>query len=174
MTKQIVKNKNIYFLKKKLIQNILDNISYKHIKDIIHDEDYDGEYFDVEIKDVECDRVGYCKTQFKFEMNDKTFVVSIEYSGSSTYALMIMELEAEEDESEESDEDDYNYLCPNRHWGGQYGCDLCGDHHQTIKDSDNQEMEKEWLNNSNKYRYKLHKKWLEEKAEAKEDKKDEE
>ena len=37
----------------------------------------------------------------------------------------------------------------------------CYDDH--VKDIDNQEMEKEWLNSKNQYYYKLHKKWLQDK-----------
>ena len=67
--------------------------------------------------------------------------------------------------------DEWEYLCPNLHWGGQYGCDLCGcdlcfngcDLCSNVKDIDNNNMRKEWLNKCNKYCYKLHKKWLEEK-----------
>ena len=67
--------------------------------------------------------------------------------------------------------DEWEYLCPNLHWGGQYGCDLCGcdlcfngcDLYSNVKDIDNNNMRKEWLNKCNKYCYKLHKKWLEEK-----------
>lgn len=55
---------------------------------------------------------------------------------------------------EEEEDDDWEHLCPNLHWGGMYGCDLCG----------GMEMKKEWLNKCNKYCYKLHKKWLEEKS----------
>lgn len=67
----------------------------------------------------------------------------------------------EDDEESDDEDDDWKYLCPNLHWGGQYGCDLCCDHY--VKDIDNQEMEKEWLNSKNKYCYKLHKKWLQDK-----------
>ena len=67
--------------------------------------------------------------------------------------------EEEEEDSDFEDDDDWKSLCPNLHWGGQYGCDLC----DNVKDIDNQEMMKEWLNKNNKYCYKLHKKWLEDK-----------
>jgi len=67
--------------------------------------------------------------------------------------------EEEDEDSDFEDDDDWKSLCPNLHWGGQYGCDLCNN----VKDIDNQEMIKEWLNKNNKYCYKLHKKWLEDK-----------
>ena len=73
--------------------------------------------------------------------------------------------EEEEEDSDFEDDDDWKYLCPNLHWGGQYGCDLC----DNVKDIDNQEMLKEWLNKNNKYCYKLHKKWLEDKKEEEEE-----
>ena len=82
------------------------------------------------------------------------------------------EEEEEEEEEEESDydeEDDWKYLCPNLHWGGQYGCDLCCN----CKDTENEEMKKEWLKPNGKYCYKLHKKWLEEKRKKNEDDEDE-
>jgi hypothetical protein len=77
----------------------------------------------------------------------------------------------ESEEEEEEEDYDWEYLCPNLHWGGQYGCDLCGcdlcfngcDLCSNVKDIDNNNMRKEWLNKCNKYCYKLHKKWLEEK-----------
>ena len=74
------------------------------------------------------------------------------------YSLEDEDEDEDEDEEEEEEEenDDWKYLCPNLHWGGQYGCDLCNE----VDDIDNDNMEKEWLNNCNKYCYKLHKKWL--------------
>ena len=162
--------------------DLFDNISYKYIKDIINDDD---DEIDVEIEDLPCDRIAYCKTQFKFSIpqliderfgekyyKDATFNVVKEYNGSSPFAYMMLELDEESEESEESsdgdcevckddddDDDDWKYLCPNNHWGGQYGCDLCLDG-ENVKDKDNGNMEKAWLNKSNKYCYKLHKKWL--------------
>jgi hypothetical protein len=46
--------------------DLFDNISYKYIKDIINNDDDDIE---VEIEDLECDRVAWCKTRFTFELN---------------------------------------------------------------------------------------------------------
>jgi hypothetical protein len=68
------------------------------------------------------------------------------------------EEEEDEEDDEEEEEDDWKYLCPNQHWGGQYGCDLCFD--EFVPDIKNTNMEKEWLNNCDKYCYKLHKKWF--------------
>lgn len=159
--------------------DLFDNIPYKYIKNIINRDDDDIE---VEIEDLECDTIGYCKTRFTFKLNinvsggcmpimvDKKFVVDIEYNGSSCFGMLMSDLieddeeEEEQEEEEESDaeDDDWKYLCPNLHWGGQYGCDLCC-YDDYIKDTDNQEMEAEWLNSKGRYCYKLHKKWLQDK-----------
>ena len=161
--------------------DLFDNISYKYIKDIINEDDYDIE---VEIERLDCDRVAWCKTQFTFiipQLIDerfgekyykyKKFVVENEYNSSSAFALMMLELyEDDEEEEEEEEEDDWKYLCPNGHWGGQYGCDLCCD----VPDIKNAEMEKEWLNKCNKYCYKLHKKWLNKKTDTEDSSTDEE
>ena len=153
--------------------DLFDDIPYKYIKNII-EEDGD-EMMDVDIEDLDCDRIAYCKTCFTFEISQgktytwdtedtyKKFVVEKEYNNSSAYALLMCNLhvEDEEDEEDSDDDEDWKYLCPNLHWGGQYGCDLCC--HPRVKDIDNQEMEKEWLNKNNKYCYKLHKKWIQNK-----------
>ncbi len=43
--------------------DLLDDVPYKIIKIMINedDEDNDDETYNVEITDLECDRVGYCK-----------------------------------------------------------------------------------------------------------------
>ena len=164
--------------------DLFDNISYKYIKNIIKHDDDDIE---VEIERLDCDRVAYCRTRFTFKISQgkvyvwdtedtyKEFVVEKEYNNSSAYALMMLELYEESDEEDDEDtddedsdfedDDDWKYLCPNLHWGGEYGCDLCHD----VKDVDNQEMMKEWLNKNNKQCYKLHKKWLEDKKDKEEE-----
>ena len=105
--------------------NLFDNIPYKYLKDIIHyDDDYD---FEVEIEDMPCDRVAWCKTKFTFDLRidisqgslpiyvNKTYTVEIEYNNSSSIALTLMELvlleqerneESEEDTDEDTDEDE--------------------------------------------------------------------
>jgi hypothetical protein len=95
--------------------NLFDNISYKYIKDIIDEDDND---FEVEIEDLDCDRIAYCKTRFKFEINidvsggcmpmmvDRKFVVEKEYNSSSAYALMMLELQEEDEEEEEEEEEE--------------------------------------------------------------------
>ena len=95
--------------------DLFDNISYKYIKDIIKHDDDDIE---VEIEDLECDRVAWCNTRFTFKLNidvsggsmpiivEKEYVVEKEYNNSSPYALMMIELyEEEEEEEEEEDEE---------------------------------------------------------------------
>lgn len=90
--------------------DLFDDIPYKHIKDTIKDEDYDLE---VEITDLECDRVAWCKTKFEFELKinisggslplyvDKKFEVIKEYNNSSPMALFMLDLQLEVEESEE-------------------------------------------------------------------------
>jgi|TARA_E500000318_G_scaffold19533_1_gene20302 hypothetical protein len=97
--------------------DLFDDIKYKYIKDIIEDDD---DEFVVEIEDLDCDRDGWCKTQFTFELTidvsggccplivDKKFVVEKEYDNSSAYALMMLKLideDEDEDESENENED---------------------------------------------------------------------
>ena len=86
--------------------DLLDDIPYKCIKKMIHedDEDNDDETYDVEITDLECDRVGYCKTQFKLTLPvnisqgtlplyvKKTFTSVKEYNNSSGIALTLSDL----------------------------------------------------------------------------------
>ncbi|NVM20138.1 MAG: hypothetical protein HWN80_20750, partial [Candidatus Lokiarchaeota archaeon] len=62
--------------------------------------------------DLECDRVAWCKTRFKFEIDLSSgngilkVNVEKEYNNSSAYALMMLELyEEEEEEEEEEDEE---------------------------------------------------------------------
>tara|TARA_R110000823_G_scaffold36930_9_gene100539 strand:+ start:1441 stop:1770 length:330 start_codon:yes stop_codon:yes gene_type:complete len=94
--------------------DLFDNISYKYIKNIINNDDEDIE---VEIEDLECDRIAYCKTQFIFIIpqlyderfgekyyKDAKFVVKKEYNTSSPYAIMMLELEDEDEDEEEEDE----------------------------------------------------------------------
>jgi hypothetical protein len=83
--------------------DLLDDVPYKIIK-IMIDEGDDEDTYDVEITDLECDRVGYCKTQFKLTLPvnisqgtlplyvDKTFTSVIEYNTSSGIALTILDL----------------------------------------------------------------------------------
>lgn len=95
---------------------LFDNIFYKHIKNIINRNDWDE--MEVEIEDLECDKDCYCKVRFTFElsidvsggclpiMNDKKFVITKEYNGSSAYALMMSDLQDERyDESSDEEED---------------------------------------------------------------------
>ena len=99
--------------------DLFDDIEYKYIKNIIKHDDDD---IRVEIEDVDCDGLGWCKTRFTFELNidvssdfmpkrvmvDKEFVVEKEYNGSSIFALTLRNLDdGEEEEEEEEDEEDF-------------------------------------------------------------------
>ena len=89
--------------------DLLDDIPYKYIKKLINEDDDD--YYDVEIMDLESERVAYCRTQFKISLKidisqgsspiyvDKTFTVLKEYNNSSGIALTMLDL-YEEDEEE--------------------------------------------------------------------------
>ena len=79
---------------------LFDNIHYKYIKNIIHDE---ANVIEVEIEDLPCDRELYCKTQFKFintqcvgrtmEKNyykDRKFAVVKEYNISCPYHRLVL------------------------------------------------------------------------------------
>ena len=97
--------------------DLFDDIEYKYIKNIIKHDDDD---IRVEIEDLDCDGLGWCKTRFTFELNinvsggsmpimvDKEFVVEQEYNGSSIFALTLRNLDdGEEEEEEEEDEEDF-------------------------------------------------------------------
>ena len=90
--------------------DLLDDIPYKYIKKMIHEDDDD--YYDVEIMDLESERVAYCRTQFKISLNvdisqgsspiyvDKTFTVLKEYNNSSGIALTMLDLYEEDSDDE--------------------------------------------------------------------------
>ena len=84
--------------------DLFDDIEYKYIKDIINEDVGDIE---VEIEDLDCDRIAYCKTRFKFEIDlgagSGILKVDLakEYNTSSPYAIMMLELEEEEEEEDE-------------------------------------------------------------------------
>jgi hypothetical protein len=89
--------------------DLLDDIPYKYIKKMIHEDDED--YYGVEIIDLDCERIAYCRTQFKLSLKidisqgslpiyvDKTFTIVKEYNSSSGIALTMLDL-YEEDEEE--------------------------------------------------------------------------
>ena len=107
--------------------DLFDDIPFKYVKSIVtffnknEDEWFDFD-FEVEIEDVECDRVAWCATKFTFDLKinvsegamplwvTKTFVVVKEYNGSSAMAMYIGEHlfneEEETDEDEDEDEDE--------------------------------------------------------------------
>jgi hypothetical protein len=83
--------------------DLLDDVPYKIVK-IMIDEGDDEDTYDVEITDLESDRVGYCKTRFKLTLPvnisegtlplyvDKTFTSVIEYNNSSGIAMTLSDL----------------------------------------------------------------------------------
>ena len=92
---------------------LFDDIPYKYIKKII---DCNDEVIDVEIEDLDCDILGYCKKRFTIELSvdvsrgrmpimvDKKFVVEKEYNGSSCFALIMCNLYQESDDDDDDDE----------------------------------------------------------------------
>jgi len=90
--------------------DLLDDIPYKYIKKLINEDDDD--YYDVEITDLKCDRIAYCRTQFKISLNvdisqgslpiyvDKTFIIIKEYNNSSGIALTMLDLYEEDSDDE--------------------------------------------------------------------------
>ena len=90
--------------------DLLDDIPYKYIKKMIHEDDDD--YYDVEIMDLESERVAYCRTQFKLSLKidisqgslpiyvNKTFTIVKEYNNSSGVALTMLDLYEEDSEDE--------------------------------------------------------------------------
>ena len=106
--------------------DLFDDIPFKYVKSIVNQnknkEDWIEFDFQVEIEDVEGDRVAWCATKFTFDLEinvsngslplwvTKTFVVIKEYNGSSPMAMYIGENLYEEydddDEEDEEDEDD--------------------------------------------------------------------
>jgi len=90
--------------------DLLDDIPYKCIKKMIHEDDDD--YYDVEIMDLESERVAYCRTQFKISLKidisqgsspiyvDKTFTIVKEYNNSSGIALTMLDLYEEDSDDE--------------------------------------------------------------------------
>jgi hypothetical protein len=88
--------------------DLFDDIPYKYIKDIINDDD---DCIDVELEEVECDRIAYCKTKFTFkiDLGSGNGILNVnferEYNTSSPFALMMLELEEEEEEEDEEEEE---------------------------------------------------------------------
>ena len=94
-----------------LYLDLLDDIPYKYIKKMIHEDDEDD--YDVEIMDLESERVAYCRTQFKLSLKidisqgslpiyvNKTFTIVKEYNNSSGLALTMLDLYEEDSDSDE-------------------------------------------------------------------------
>jgi len=100
--------------------DLFDDIPFKYVKSIVNqnktEEDWIEFEFQVEIEDVECNRLAWCATKFTFDLevettngsiHNKTFVVIKEYNTSSPMAMYIVEnLYEEDDEDDEEDEDE--------------------------------------------------------------------
>ena len=94
--------------------DLLDDIPYKYIKNMIHEDDEDD--YEVEITDLDCERVAYCRTQFKLTLKidisqgslpiyvDKTFTLLKEYNNSSGIALTMLDLYDSDSDSDSDDE----------------------------------------------------------------------
>ena len=94
--------------------DLLDDIPYKYIKNMINEDDDEDDY-EVEITDLECDRIAYCRTQFKLTLNvdisqgslpiyvDKTFTLLKEYNNSSGIALTMLDLYDSDSDSDDSE-----------------------------------------------------------------------
>ena len=92
--------------------DLLDDIPYKYIKKMIHEDDDEIDY-DVEITDLDCERIAYCKTQFKLTLRidisqgslpiyvNKTFTIVKEYNNSSGIALTMLDLYEEDSDSDD-------------------------------------------------------------------------
>ena len=84
--------------------DLFDEIPYKDIKEFIHNDDFDDDYF-VEIEHLDCERIAWCDTKITFTITindiEKTFEKVLHYNNSSPFALAIMELEQEQDEEED-------------------------------------------------------------------------
>ena len=91
--------------------DLLDDIPYKYIKNMIHEDDEDD--YEVEITDLDCERIAYCKTQFKLSLKidisqgslpiyvNKTFTIVKEYNNSSGIALTMLDLYEEDSDSDD-------------------------------------------------------------------------
>ena len=111
---------NCISIEKALYFDLFDDIPYKWLKEVIDPsidrEEYD---FEVEIEDLPCNREAFCKVKFTFELRmvddvrfgithykTKTFTKTIEYNGSSAFALTLCGMTSYDDTEEEEEEED--------------------------------------------------------------------
>jgi len=136
--------------------DLFDDIPYKYIKNIIKDEYYELE---VEITDLECDRVAWCKTKFEFELeinisqgslplyNNKKFSKVIEYNTSSPMMLFMLDLQIkdEEESSEEEDEEKVQmcWTCDEKEATHKVFRDALGEYEHTCDKCFKEEYEEE-------------------------------
>ena len=94
---------------------LFDDIPYKYLKDCYANDDIDknDEELDIEITELPCDRIAYCKTQIVFEIRfiddirfGETYYKTLKYSKTFEYsncggiALKLGEITENDDESE--------------------------------------------------------------------------
>ena len=149
-TKMETKIQNWTIGKMKLL-GLFDDIPHKYVKEFI---DW-GKYTEIEVEIIDLDeelseeerRKGMCKRKFSFEPVYTKLETTLTYNtfGKTGYLIEY-----------EEDGDDL-HMCPIGHWGGEDECELCC---YDVKDIDNDNMKKEWLDKNNNYCYRLHKKWL--------------
>lgn len=111
---------NVISINQALYFDLFDDISYKWLKLVLDPaldrEEYD---FEVEIEDLPCDRLAFCKIKFTFELQieederlgekyykTKKFSKTIEYNGSSAFALTLCGMVADNDSEEEEEEEE--------------------------------------------------------------------
>ena len=150
---------------------------YIQVINVSSNEDIEIEYVDANMEDVKGiysltssgreyigDEIRYLEDDDEFKIYNQGINI---HNDSDTEEDSDSDTEEEEDEEEEDEGNTEAYMscCVNLHYQGQFGCDLCCDK----KDKDNTEMLKEWLDKNNKYSYKLHKKWLDNKKKEEEE-----
>lgn len=85
--------------------NLFDNFKYHEVKYFMKREDDD---IDIEIKDLECDKEGYKKTSFEFDLHEECEVILEYYIGGSIDETLEewIELQDQEDDREYEDHAD--------------------------------------------------------------------
>ena len=83
--------------------DLFDNLKYHEVKDFVDREDDDIE---VEITDLECDKEGYKKTKFKFDLHEE-YEVILEYDIGMCIYDKLQELLDLEDQANEREYEDH-------------------------------------------------------------------
>jgi hypothetical protein len=114
---------NVISINQALYFDLFDDIEYKWLK-IVLDPALDREDecdFEVEIEDLPCDRLAFCKIKFTFELQmvddirwgetyykTQKFSKTIEYNGSSAFAMTLCGMVADNDSEEEEEGEPIN------------------------------------------------------------------